>query len=160
MKTKYLPAIFAACIFALNACGKTEQTPKSEAVPAPGPASAPVTVPAAASVNVTVNGIFLGNAIGADKNVTDTRFSFGKKDTIYASLDTRGKGNATLKARWTYRKNGQYTLVNEDTQTIASTGHTIVEFHMSKPDGLPTGDYAVQIFVDDRPLGSHGFSVK
>ena len=86
--------------------------------------------------------------------------SFGKKDTIYASIDTTGSGSAMLNAKWTYRKGGQESLVKEDTQMIAPTGPATSEFHISKPDGWPVGEYLVEIFVNDKPANSKTFSVK
>ena len=153
MQKKFIPAMLAALILALNACGK-----KDESIPAPTSAPAPVSPPATAGV--TVLAIALGNAIGADKKVTQTADSFGRKDTIYASVDTTGTGTATLKAKWTYRKNGQEAVVKEDTQTIAPAGPARSEFHISKPDGWPAGDYRVEIFVADKSAGSNSFTVK
>ena len=63
-------------------------------------------------------------------------------------------------AKWTYRKNGQKAIVKEDTQTIVSTGAATSEFHVSKPDGWPTGDYQVEIFAADKSAGSKTFTVK
>ena len=109
---------------------------------------------------VTVGTITLGNAIGTSKKVTQASDSFGKKDTIYASVDTAGAGTATLKAKWTYRKSGKEAVVKEDTQTITPTGPASSEFHISKPDGWPAGDYQVEIFVDDKSARSKTFTVK
>ncbi len=153
MQKKMIPAMLAALILALNACGK-----KDESIPAPTSAPAPVSPPATAGV--TVLAIALGNAIGADKKVTQAGDSFGRKDTIYASVDTTGTGTATLKAKWTYRKDGQEAAVKEDTQTIAPAGPARSEFHISKPDGWPAGDYRVEIFVADKSAGSKSFTVK
>ena len=75
-------------------------------------------------------------------------------------MDTIGTGAATLKAKWTYRKNGQETVVKEDTQTIAPTGPARSEFHVSKPDGWPSGDYRVDIFVADKAAQTKTFTVK
>jgi hypothetical protein len=158
MTRKFLFALFTAALLALNACGKKEEAPKPEAAPAPAPAPAPV--PAPPPAGVTVGTVSLGNAIGADKKVTQASEAFGKKDTIYASVDTTGAGTATLKAKWTYRKGTQEAVVKEDTQTINATGPATSEFHISKPDGWPAGDYQVEIFVDDKSAGTKAFTVK
>lgn len=155
MYKNYVLATFAVLILALNACGK-----KEEPRPVPAPTTAPAPVPSPASAGVTVNSITLGNAIGADKKVTRAADSFGAKDTIHASVDTSGAGTATLKAKWTYRKNGQESVVKEDTQTIEPTGPATSEFHVSKPDGWPAGDYQVEIFVAGKPAGTKTFTVK
>ena len=153
MHKKYILGMFAALILAVSACGKKEETAKSSP---PTPAQ----VPPPATAGVTVATIALRNAIGPNKKVTQAADSFGKKDTIYASVDTTGAGNATLKAKWTYRKSGQDAIVKEDAQTITPTGPASSEFHISKPDGWPAGDYQVEIFVNDRTAGTKAFTVK
>ena len=155
MHIKYILVMIAALVLTLNACGKKEVAPAPQSIPAP---TAPVPPPVMAGV--TVGTITLGNAINASKKVAQAADSFGRKDTIYASVDTTGSGTAKLKAKWTYRKGGQESLVKEETQTIAPTGPASSEFHISKPDGWPTGDYQVEIFVDDKSVGTKAFTVK
>ena len=152
MQTKLAFGLLAALVLALGGCGK-----KAEA-PTPASNSAPTTT--AAPAGVTVGAITLGNALGANKKVTSAADSFAKKDTIYASVDTTGAGTAALKAKWTYQKAGKEALVKEDTQTISPSGPATSEFHVSKPDGWPTGDYRVEVFVADKSAGTKAFSVK
>ena len=153
MRKIYILGMLAALILALNGCGKKEEAPKPASIPPPTSVPAPV-------AGVTVQTITLGNAIGADKKVTQGADSFDKKDTIYASVNTTGAGTAPLKAKWTYRTTGQETIVKEDTQTIAPTGPATSEFHVSKPDGWPAGNYQVEIFVADKSAGTKTFTVK
>lgn len=152
MQNKLLFSVVLALSVALSACGKKEEPPKPASNPAPPMASTPA--------GVTVSTISLGKSLGTDKKVAQAAESFAPKDTIYASVDTAGTGTATLKAKWTYRKDGQEAIVKEDTQTIVPTGAATSEFHVSKPDGWPTGDYQVEIFVADKPAGSKTFTVK
>lgn len=158
MQTKTIFSMLAALALALNAC-KKEEAPKP-APPPPPKTSAPSPVPAPSAAVVTVSAITLGNAIDSDRKVTQAAESFGRKDTIYATIATTGAGTATLKAKWTYRKDGQETLVKEDTQTISPIGPANSEFHVSKPDGWPEGEYRVEILVNDKPAGSKTFTVK
>jgi hypothetical protein len=152
MNGRYGLVVFAALVLALTACGKKEEVRKAE-TPAPTTAPAP-------SAGVTVTAINLGTAVGADKKVTKGTDTFDRKDTIYASVDTTGAGNATLRAKWTYRKDGKEAVVKEDTMTIAPTGAATNEFHISKPDGWPVGNYQVEIFVADKSVGTKAFTVK
>lgn len=158
MNKKYVFATVAALALTLNACGKKEPAPVPQAAPAP--TSVPVPAPPPVMAGVSVGAINLGNAVGAGKKVAFAIDNFGKKDTIFASVDTTGTGTATLKAKWTYRKGGKESLVKEDKQTIAPTGPATSEFHISKPDGWPLGDYQVEISVDDKPAQSKSFTVK
>ncbi len=146
----------AAAALAITACGKKEEAPKP--APAPAPTTAPA--PAPAPAGVAVSSVTVGKAIGSDKKVSAATDTFAKGDTMYASVDTSGAGNATLKAKWTYEKGGKVAVVKEDSQTIAATGPATSEFHISKPDGWPTGDYQVEILLDDKPAGTKKFVVK
>ncbi len=146
----------AAAAVTIAACGKKEEAPKP--APPPPPAAAPAPAPAPAPVAVV--SVTVGKAVGADKKVSAATDTFAKGDTIYASIDTSGNGNATLKAKWTYEKGGKTAVVKEDSQTIAATGPATSEFHIAKPDGWPTGDYTVEILLNDKPAGTKKFAVK
>lgn len=156
MKRQYLYVLLTAAAVALSACGKKEEPPKPAAAPAPPPAAAPAPAPA----GVTAGMVSLGAAIGADKKVTTATESFAKGDTFYVSVDTTGAGTATLKAKWTYHKDGQVAVVNEESQTINPTGPATSEFHLSKPDGWPAGEYQVEVFLNDKSVGVKKFAVK
>jgi hypothetical protein len=107
---------------------------------------------------VRVSQIDLGRSLNADKTINDNAASFKRNDTIYASIATRGTAaTATLKARWTYQ-DGQ--VVNESTQTIAPTGDARTEFHVSKPDGWPTGKYKLEVFVNGSSAATKDFEVE
>jgi hypothetical protein len=134
---------------------------KKEAPPPPPAPPAPkVEAPAPAPAAVSVASITLGKAIGADKKVTAAADTFAKGETIYASVDTTGTGNATLKAKWTYHKGDKAADVNESTATISATGPATNEFHVSKPSGWPPGDYQVEIFLGDKSAGTKKFTIK
>lgn len=138
----------------LVACQKTPP-------PAPPPkTSAPAPAPAPAPAAVSVSSATLGSAVGADKKVTQAKESFARNDTIYVSVDTAGSGTANLKARWTYTHEGKAVPVKEETQTIQATGPSTTEFHVSKPDGWPLGEYQVEVLLDDQAVQTKKFSVK
>jgi hypothetical protein len=146
-----------AATLTLAACGKKEPPPPPPA-PAPAPAAAPA--PAPAPVGVTLSAVTLGKAVGADKKVSAPTEVFAKGDTIHASIDTTGAGSATLVAKWTYTKDGKTAPVKEDTATITPTGPAATEFHISKPDGWPAGDYQVEILLDGKPVATKSFKVQ
>jgi hypothetical protein len=154
-RTQHLALMVAAAI-ALAACGK------KEAPPPPAPAPAPVVAPAAppAPAGVTLASVTLGKAVGADKKVSAATETFAKGDTIHASIDTTGAGSATVVAKWTYSKDGKTAPVKEESATITPTGPATTEFHISKPDGWPAGNYQVEILLNGQPAGSRTFVVR
>lgn len=152
-----LSRCFTVCsmVLALGACSK-EAPP-----PPPAPAPAPkIEAPPPAPVAISVSNIALGNALTAEKRVQQPMESFAKNDTIYAVVETQGAGEATLKAKWTYHKGDQVAVVNESTQTIKAEGSAASEFHVSKPDGWPAGDYRVEISQGEKVVDTKKFTVK
>jgi hypothetical protein len=108
-------------------------------------------------VGVRVSQIDMGRTLNADKKINDNTESFKPNDTIYASIATTGSATtATLKARWTYQ-DGQ--VVNESTQAIAPAGDARTEFHISKPDGWPTGKYKLEVFLNGSSAATRTFEV-
>ena len=107
---------------------------------------------------VRVADVELGRAIGADKRVTEDTDDFTPTDTIYASVVTEGSAReARLTARWVFQ-DGQ--TVNESTQTIAPSGTTVTEFHISRPGGWPVGTYTLRVSLDGREVETEEFEVK
>jgi predicted small lipoprotein YifL len=155
--------VLVALATGLAGCGREEPAAPDATIPdetpAAGAPAAPAPAESAAAVSVT--DISVGNAIGSDKRVTAGSQTLAPNDTIYVSVDTSGSGSATLKATWTYLgEGGETTVVNEETQTIDPIGPATTEFHISKPDGFPPGEYQVEVFVNDVPAGSRRFTVK
>lgn len=111
-----------------------------------------------AGAGVRVTEVTLGRAIGGDKAVTDKTDDFRPNDTIYASIATDGSApSTTLRALWTY-EGGQ--VVDDSSRTIVPKANERTEFHISKPDGWPTGDYQLEVFVDGRSVEKKTFEVK
>jgi hypothetical protein len=146
---------------ALGACGKKAEPPPTS-TPAPAPAPAPETMPAPAPApaGVTLSSVSLGKSVGADKKVTAASEVFAKRDTIHASVDTNGTGSATLAAKWTYSKADKTAPVKEDSATITPTGPATTDFHISKPDGWPVGNYQVEILIDGKSVATKPFKVQ
>jgi len=125
---------------------------KKEAPAPPAEAAAPAPVPFAVQV------IEVGKGIGADKRVTAPTATFGRRDTIYASVATEGAApSKTISAKWTFQ-DGQ--VVKEQAESIAPTGPAATEFHLSRPKPWPVGKYKVEIAVDGAAAGSKEFEVK
>ena len=125
-----------------------EGSPAARAAPTPAPAPPPF----------TVQSVEVGKSIGADKKVTAAVTTFGRRDTIYASVSTDGAApSKTIAAKWTFQ-NGQ--IVKEQSQSIAPTGPAATEFHISKAGPWPVGKYKVEISVDGATAGSKDFEIK
>lgn len=107
---------------------------------------------------VSAGEIRLGNAVGADKRVTNETDDFRPTETIYASVATTGIApNANLVARWTYQ-DGQ--VVSTDSITIAPNSSEYTEFHISNPGGFPAGDYKLEVFMNGQSVGTKDFDVE
>ena len=155
MQSRIFLTLLVAASLAFSACGKKEE-PKPAPAPAPVPAPAPAPVPA----GIAVSSVTTGNAIDANKKVTTAADAFARTDTMYVSVDTTGTGTATLDAKWTYLKGSDVAVVKEDTMTITATGPATHEFHISKPDGWPAGDYQVDVLLNGTSVGSKKLTVK
>lgn len=156
MKTTTTRRCALICAFGLlpllSACDRDTAEEEVQTTP---PAATP-----AADEAVRVTGVDLGRSIDADKRVNDNAETddFGRNDTIYASVATDGTASgAALVARWSF-EDGQ--VVEESTQSIASSGPSITEFHISKPDGWPVGKYKVEILLNGQVVESKDFEVK
>jgi predicted small lipoprotein YifL len=158
-------AFVAAVSLTLAACGKKEEppqpqtTPPSVSMPTP-PVAEPAAPVAVAPAEVAVAALTLGNAVGADAKVSAATETFAPADTIYVSVDTTGAGTAGLAVKWTHHKDGQVAVVKEELISISPSGPATTEFHVSKPDGWPAGDYEVEIVLNGKPAGSRKFVVR
>ena len=151
---KLTASLIPLLLVGAQACSKSEPPP----TPPPTVAAAPTTtLPPAPSVS----GATLGNAIGADKNVTAASETFAAKDTIYASVETAGTGHVKLRAVWSFTKGTKTAQVNESVLEFESAGPAVNEFHISKPSGWPKGEYRLEIFLDDAatPTATKNFKV-
>jgi hypothetical protein len=136
-----------AALFSLS----TACTPPQQAA---APESAP---PAAGTSSVRVTEVVLGAEVGLDKRVTRPQDVFGPEDTVFVSVVTEGTSSDTLlSARW--MRGG--TVLGETSQSIAPRGSATSEFHVSRPGGLETGAYEVEILVEGQPAIKRPFTVK
>ena len=157
MSLPILPALLVSAALSLVACGKKDESPK----PAPAPAPAPkAQAPAPAPAGLAVTNVTLGKSLGPDKRVASPTNTFDKADTIYAAVETSGRGEGKLDAKWTYRNGDKVAVVNESFLKLATFGPAVNEFHVSKPGGWPAGDYQVELTLDGKPVGSKSFTVK
>jgi hypothetical protein len=113
--------------------------------------------PSSDSTKVKVADVDVGRSISPDKTIAEKTDSFRPSDTFYISVRAEGSApNATVKARWLFQ-NSQ--LVNESETTIVPQGSAVTEFHISKPDPWPVGEYKVEVSINGAPPVSKTFKV-
>lgn len=130
-------------------------TPPADTTPATTPPPAPTPTPAPAPASTAR--VTLGNAIDANNTIATPLTSFSAGDTIHAAVATDGASASRLTAKWTHLDSNQ--TVAEETKDIAAGAQT-TDFHISKPDGWPTGRYRVEISQDGSVINSSEFEVK
>jgi hypothetical protein len=172
MKMTPQPLILLAsltAVLALSACGKNNEStapapsatpPAAATAPAPAAPASSSTAPMAMNntpAGVTFSSVELGSTVDANNKILASGTSFAPKDSIYASVDTSGSGNAALAVKWTYQ-DGQ--VVHEDSKTLNATGPETTAFMISKPGGFPAGNYKVDISLNGNQVASKDFSVK
>ena len=129
------------------ACSRTETT-RTETAPTASPAAAG---------NARVTDVEIGRAINPDKTVKDKADNFAPADTIYVSVKTDGAAQgAKLQTRWYFNDK----VVEESSEMISPTGPAVTEFHLSKPDGWPVGNYRIEVLLNGAQASSKNFEVK
>jgi hypothetical protein len=142
-------------------CKKNEPAPPP-ATTAAAPANTPAPAPAPAAPSVSVTGVDLGTAVGADMRVSVPMTEFGAKDTIIAAVSTQTSGPpasvpGTLSAKWSFQ-DGQ--VVNNESQPMTFDGAGVTDFRLSKADGIPAGKYRLDILLDGNLVQTRDFTVK
>jgi hypothetical protein len=145
----WLPALGLLLVVAPGCSKKTESTSTTS--------TTTTTSEPGMATPVSVVAVDLGRNVDAEKKVVERVDVFKPSDTIYASVVTSGSApNARIGVKWTY-EDGQ--VVDESEQVIAPQGSAATEFHITKPDGLPAGNYKVEVSVDGAPAQSKDFKV-
>lgn len=158
LHTAMLAAMLASAT--LMGCKKKDEpvvTPPVASDTAPMPAATPM------AGTAMVNGVDLGNAVGADMRVTTPMSVFGPRDTIYAAIATGTSDPAAsvpgkVGAKWTHVDSNQ--VVHEESKDLTLAGDGVTNFQISKPDGWPTGRYKVEIMLDGAVVQTREFEVR
>jgi hypothetical protein len=100
----------------------------------------------------------LGKGVQTDKTIRDEADDFAQRDTVFASVRTRGAAdNATITARWTFQ-DGQ--VVDERSEAISPMGETNTTFFITQPGGLPRGKYTLIVLLNGAEAQKKEFEVK
>ena len=114
--------------------------------------------PMPSAATLSVSGVDLGTAVGADNRIASPVTTFAGRDTIHASVATDGMATgSTVTTRWTFQ-DGQ--VVHEEKKSVTTTGPAMHDFSISKPDGFPVGKYKLEVMVDDTTVQTREFEVR
>ncbi|MDP1570030.1 MAG: hypothetical protein Q8L86_08500 [Vicinamibacterales bacterium] len=103
-----------------------------------------------------VSGIQLGRSLNTDNTVGNLTTTFSPSDTVYVSVLTGDTGSGTIAVRWEH----EGRLASEFSKRVSYKGAAATEFHLQYPGGLPEGNYAVELFVDEASVGRRTFAVR
>ena len=113
-------------------------------------------VAACESRALQVTAIQLGKSLNADNSVADFTTVFDPHDTVYLSVLTSGGGSGTISVRWTL--GGK--VLGEPKKRVANQDVAATEFTLKSAAGFPPGQYTVEIFVDEKSVGTRTFRVQ
>ena len=106
-----------------------------------------------------VEALTMASKVDEGNNPANSTTTFSKTDTIWAVADITGTGIGTpVESRWFHVTSNQQ--INSNTVTTTSAGEHRLPFFISKPDGWPTGDYRVDIYINGNMLKSQTFQVQ
>jgi hypothetical protein len=97
-----------------------------------------------------------GKSLNSDNSVGDNVTRFRPDDTMFVAVLTRGPGAGKIGVRWTY--SGR--LVSEESRDVSYRDSAATEFHIKNSGGFPAGEYAVEIQIDGKPIGTRNLKVE
>ena len=103
-----------------------------------------------------VETIQTGKSRNSDNSVGNHTTRFKPDDTMFVAVLTKGPGSGKIGVRWTYAGR----LVSEDSRRVSYRDSAATEFHIQNSGGFPAGDYAVEVLIDDKPVGSRPLKVE
>lgn len=163
MKITRLHAAMLAAMLASAALAGCKKKEEPAAMPPIASDTAPMPAPTPMAGTAMVNGVDLGNAVGADMRVTAPMSVFAPTDTIYAAVSTGTSDPAAsvagkLGAKWTHVDSNQ--VVHEESKDLTLAGDGVTDFQISKPDGWPPGKYKLEVMLDGAVVQTREFQVK
>src|SRR5262245_25557746 len=97
-----------------------------------------------------------GTSLNSDNSVGTLTTRFRPQDTMFVSVLTKGAGSGTIGVRWTY--SGR--RVSEDSRDVAYRDSAATEFHIKNSSGFPPGDFAVEVMIDGKSVGTRPLKVE
>jgi len=113
---------------------------------------------------VSVTNVTLGSHVDSRLLTPVPKTIFKPTDTIYISIATHSAGGeptpGTLGVLWTYGQGYALQAVHDDSREVMFDGDGQTEFHISKPDGWPSGQYQVEVFLNGVTTRKVSFTVR
>ena len=103
-----------------------------------------------------IDAIQLGRSLNPDNTVATHSTLFKPSDTVHVSILTPEAGSGNIGVRWMY--GGK--VIDEPTRSVSYRGGAATSFNLQNGNGLPPGDYSVQVVLDGEPVGTRAFHVK
>jgi hypothetical protein len=103
-----------------------------------------------------VSTIQTGKSRNSDNSVGNHSTRFKPNDTMFVAVLTKGPGSGKIGVRWTYAGR----LVSEESRNVSYRDGGATEFHIQNSGGFPAGDYAVEVFIDDKPVATRPLKVE
>lgn len=122
-----------------------------------GPAPARNGEVVVAPVQITRVSLAHGDGSGVSADSLETPV-FQPRDQIVTRVETRGgAGYATLVATW---REASGRVISESSRSVSPDGADTTEFHVTRPDGWPTGEYEIEIWLNGERAATRSFVVE
>lgn len=141
--------IGAVGLVGLAACSEKQQTTADSAAGA---------VTQSVGTALSVIDIDMGRHIDVERKISDKTDDFAPTDTIYASVHSSGTANnGVLVGRWTFQDG---TLIDTQTDTVATSGDARTAFFIVSPTGFAKGKYTLHVLADGQEVRTKDVDVE
>jgi hypothetical protein len=105
-------------------------------------------------LNVTT--IQTGKSLNSDNSIANHSTSFRPSDTMYVSVLTDARGAGTLVVRWSVGSR----VIHEVTREVSYNDQSATDFRFEAADGFPVGEYAIEVLLDGKSVGTRTVRVE
>jgi hypothetical protein len=113
---------------------------------------------------VTVTHVSLGSHVDSHLKTPVPKTIFKPVETLYVSVDTHTTGtgsvDGTLGVLWTFGSGNELQSVSDSSEELVFHGDQTTEFHVSKPDRWPEGQYQAEVFLNGASVYRTTFTVR
>lgn len=153
---RILYAAVAGLFVTLGACSNERQATMDSAAGAA--VDTAQSAAAAVGSELAVSDIETGTHIDTAFKITHKGDEFSPKDTIFASVHTRGtRATGELVGRWTFQDG---KVVDERSATVTTDGDGYTVFSISSPEGLAPGKYTLHVLLNGKEVETKEVTVK